>query len=446
MKAFLLIVLFSQICFSQYRFTPQKEEIGKKGMYTLSQKGIPIHKDYEAIFDLYKDKELSKDASGKYYVLNQEQPSFKIYVPPTYLPSRPAGIIILAISSCIATDEELNEAMEYCKFFAEKRNFICIGVETKNPNFEQIRYEYSPHLYEYALLIRRAVDIIKERYKTEFGRIVTFTNSETKSLFLASISCPSTFRYNSFIGLPYIIEGSKAKKNTFHFYLPFNFKDKKSISVQRALNLFKKQKYNSAEFVNAQFIEFVFKNIITNPKDQTGKKVFDNQYDLMIEALDGIDPKFTNSKRFLLAAKEAEKNNNKAKAFTYYKQASQYGFKKAFRKVKELQSELDEHSRHLAEYHKAKDYPGAYKLILKINKDFGQKSNRLSNTLYLQYSKNKHIIAEIKASAKLERELLNLSNGLSDKNTIKSLCQQIVANFPGSRTAIKAAQVIEDLD
>jgi len=452
MKVFTVIFLsLNYFLLAQNPFSVPKGEIGKTGTYSIHQVGIPVNKDYEEIIKSFKNLKLEKDPTEKFYELKYEKASFKIHVPNSYSPLKPAGVIVLAISSSQSTEEELAKAFEHCEYFAHKRNFICVGINTENPDFENLKSYYSFHTYEYALLLRRAVDIVKERYKTEFGRVIAFTNNEPISLFWAAITSPQVFKNTSYIGtVPVSLVNSvkttsRTLMNKYLVYYPLNVVYKKSLAAERTLNSSNAQLFSTYKFTNFQYEEFALNGVVKDPLILSEIKIYDDQFELMIEALDKLDPKFPNRKKLLSIAQKAELKGDHAIAYSNYKIAAQAGFSEAYDKFNELKTELEALTTQMIAAHKERDFPASYKIMSSIFQKFGSKSSLDATKIYQIYSKDKKIILEIKASKRFETELEKFRKNKSNKEVLKTLCENILESIPNSKTAMRAREILSEL-
>jgi hypothetical protein len=81
--SFLLIILFSTV--GNVRADPfivPMEEINKKGLYSVSQPGIPMHPDYKAISTFLG--EFFMDDTNSFIKTSVISPRFKIFCPQKY--------------------------------------------------------------------------------------------------------------------------------------------------------------------------------------------------------------------------------------------------------------------------------------------------------------------------------------------------------------------------
>jgi len=111
---FLLVIntLFLQT-FAQDPFEVPQEEIGKVGVYTVEQPGVPKHPDYEEIYRHNEGKKLSLDPTKKFYKLQFIKPKFKITAPKTYNPVIPPGIIITDVRNLLEKKNAVQTTLEY---------------------------------------------------------------------------------------------------------------------------------------------------------------------------------------------------------------------------------------------------------------------------------------------------------------------------------------------
>ena len=449
--------ILSLSSFAQDPFKVPKEEIGKMGLYSLTQVGIPLHSDYKEIFSHCKNYTIQRDSSNRYIKLKVEYPSFKIFAPETYNSTKPAGIIILAISDPLEARNDLTEALEYCRFFAEKRNFICIGVVTERIDYELLKRNNLFRKFEYSALIRRAVDVVKARYRIDEKRIVTFANGANDSLFITTACNPDIFKNNSFLGLSNhfydkaknpngknitIISNpeeqfktlGRTARNKYLFYTPYLIQNPKAIVIQKAVKNLQKDLYIRNNFTNTQFIDFTLSSCF---KDQDVKKLvqFENLLDLMIDAIDKADPLHTNSKRYFIKAQEYDLNSEIGKAYQYYKLAVSRGLKEAEKKLAPLEEKISELLEEIKKFHQDKNFPEAYKALIKV----GANNDEFTKKLYNFYTSSSKIKMEIKASTLLDKALKS-----PKKNSVQihKLCKSIIKSIPETVTAKRALKIL----
>ena len=469
MRLIFFSFLISTFCFGQNPFQVPKEEIGKTGVYTVEQPGVPIHKDYDEIYRHNHGRKLKLAPGGKFYQLQFEKAKFKLVVPETYSPQNPAGIIFIDTRNSEFHPNLVDTTLNYLNEYAKQKNFICVLIDTKEPTLKQRDTGGLDLGHEYAVIVRRSIDIVKERYSIDSDRVLTFSNYSVDQVFMTTVCCPHVFKHNAFTGTPMFFydnmpsaKGGKpipsfgaqdeaiktmkeAAQNTYAFFHVYLSDDKNLLQSEKKLNedsekIFTRNKFNKASFFNISY-----KGVLKDKIDIKDLEIFDNQYLLMIAALDKIDPKPFNAKIYLEQAQNFEKKNNFPKAFENYKIAAKYGFEEAVTKYEEMNKELQDSSTSMMKLHLAKNYPEAYNLAQTILKKFGSTSNAQAANLYKTYSRDKKIILEIKAASFLAKAEAALKQSPVPVDKIKAACEKVIQTVPGTVTAEKAKTILEKI-
>ena len=452
---FVHLFLFSLASFAQDPFKVPKEEIGKTGQYMIEQPGFPFHKDYIEIYRHDWKAKPQKSPNNKFYVTKECKPKFIISVPETYSSKSPAGIIYLGFENNPTLGKTLDTLFNDIKDILKQRNLIAITIESKH---REIKIgAKSSYNIEYIALVRRSIDIIKERYEIDEDRIFTFGHdiSPSTRALQAAITCPKIFKNNIFWGFPILFYhnmknkgktfpsfGSQydeittirdASKNNFTFiYETFKkgiMKDIHKNQIETA-----KETFNACKFINVSFIPF--------PADE--KKLV-NVKGILPIGLDKIDPKPFNAKAFLIQAQAFEKKKNFPKAFENYKVASKYGFEEAVKKFNEMNKELQNTATAMMKNHQDKNYSEAYEGAQEILKKFGSGSSLQALNIYKSYPKDKKIVLEIKAAAFLAKAEAALKQSPPPTDKIKAACEKVIKTVPGTKTAEKAKKVLNSL-
>ena len=458
MKVFIYtLTLFSySLLQGQNPFQVPKEEIGKTGVYTVEQPGVPKHADYEEIYRHNHGRKLKLAPGGKFYQLQFEKAKFKLVVPETYSKDNPPGFLYLGFGDSM--DRKIDDIVEYCKPLLKQRNLIAIIIDHKlrdpgDPAFQNNLLEIK---YEHAMLIRRTIDIVLERYTIDSERILGYAGMlKADDFSIASITCPHIFKFNVLYSLfpPFydnmpspdnkkmfpsfgaqdqeITTLKEARKNRFLFFninLPLTVKgDKKSLAFLK--KFIKENKFSNSEV-------FTIEKKAVVPR---------NGFPEIFLCVDKIDPKPFNAKTYLEQAQNFEKKNNFPKAFENYKIAAKYGFKEAVTKYEEMNKELQDSSTSMMKLHLAKNYPEAHAIAQTILKKFGPTSNAQAANLYKTYSRDKKIILEIKAASFLAKAEAALKQSPVPVDKIKAACEKVIQTVPGTVTAEKAKAILEKI-
>ncbi|MCM8539737.1 MAG: hypothetical protein NE328_05630 [Lentisphaeraceae bacterium] len=451
---FLLLSLYS---FAQDPFEVPQEEIGKVGVYTVEQPGVPKHPDYEEIYRHNHGKKLSLDPTGKFYQLQFEKAKFKLIVPQNYTKQKPPGLLYLGFYDGL--DTKIDNVIEYCKPLLKQRNLIAVLVDKKlrNPTLNDKNVlEYS---YESAIVIRRSIDIAKERYNLDLNRIIAFSSAlNTMNFQITALSCPDIFRYNilhTLFNPFYDNMPSMDNKKTFP---SFGAQDQEITTLKKACKnnfIFFYIKYINLEHdlmgkQNSKYKidleDFLKKNNFINSKVLKIELTHDvTRYPEVFKLIDKIDPKPFNAKVFLTQAQAFEKKNNFPKAFEAYKIAANYGFEEAIKKFKEMNKELIETTSEINKHDKSKNYPEAFKLAQYLLKKFGTKSSLRATLINKTYLKDNKIILEIKAAAFLAKAEAALSQSPPPKDKIRAACEKVIKTVPDTFTAKKAQKLLKSL-
>ena len=177
-----LILLFLCTAVTAGPFDVPNAEKGKKGLYTVEQPGVPVHEDYAEIMRHNHGRKLEKDRTGQFYRLKHAKAKFKIYVPDSYNPAVPAGIAYIGVEDSGPMGTSIDKSINLCKDFFARRNLIGIAIDAKSLEVGRMQDIMVDYQHEYSVLIRRSIDIVKERYKVDPERVWPF---------LSFIPCPS---------------------------------------------------------------------------------------------------------------------------------------------------------------------------------------------------------------------------------------------------------------
>ena len=451
--------IFSIYSFAQDPFKVPKEEIGKKGLYTIEQPGIPKHKDYDEIYRHNFGKKLDLDPSKKFYLIKHHEVKFKIYAPETYNPQKPPGILYLGYEENPSLS--LDEIFEYCKPHLKQRNLIAVAPVRKRDN-KELEKANLDRGHEYPLLVRRSVDLISERYKIDPERIITYSGMLI-SLYskIAFVCCPKTFKYNILEGLDDLYYDDMPSPDNRKKYPSFGSQGQEITTTKDAAKnkyLFtyitytdmKEDMMKDHNLKMKKFLEeFLKKNKFANSEimaiNMKGKEVRKG-FPEIFQCVDKIDPKPFNAKSFLIQAQAFEKKKNLPKAFENYKAAAKYGFEEAVKKYNDMNKELQNEAASMMKSHLDKNYPEAYVAAQTILKKFGSGSSPQALNIYKTYPKDKKIVLEIKAAAFLAKAEAALKQTPPPKDKIKAACEKVIKTVPGTKTAEKAKKVIESLN
>lgn len=458
MRSFLLLNLLTLFTFTSLAdpFSVPKDEIGKKGVYTIEQPGVPKHADYEEIYRHNHGRKLKLAPGGKFYQLQFEKAKFKLVIPETYSKDNPPGLLYLGFGDTI--DSKIDDVIEFCKPLLKQRNLIAIAVDHKlrEPGDAALNNNPLEIHYEHAMLIRRTVDIVRERYTIDSERIIGYAGMlKAVDFSVAAISCPKIFKYNALYTLlpPFydnmpspdnkkmfpsfgaqdqeITTLKEARKNKFLFFnlnLPFML-DANKKAEQHLKKFLKDTKFSNSEI-------FTIDN-----KNEDER----NTYPEIFLCVDKIDPKPFNAKTYLENAQNFEKKNNLPKAFENYKIAANYGFKEAVEKFTELNKDLQKIETEMMKSHLDKFFPEAYSKATEILKKFGANSSIQAANIYKTYSQDKKIILEIKAAAFLEKAKAASKKPNPPTDKIKEACKKVIKTVPGTKTAEKAQALLDSL-
>ena len=454
MKSFLLLLLLSVNSLGKNPFEVPREEIGKTGIYTVEQPGVPVHKDYE---EIYRHNHVNKpqlSADKKYYKIYNKNIRFKIFVPESYNPSAPPGLIFMGLDDFTQPSKVFEENIKQSKEFLKQKNLIAVSVEMSQEVNLNGNMDFIANKFEYAVLIRRSISIIEERYKIDLDRIISFSsNSDRDGLSIAAITCPQKFKNNIFWdvtllfhelmprpdSIPKVSFGStseqiktieEASKNRYLFFFykkEDNPQDKEVVKyIKRLL-----KKYN---FSNTEFVDF-------NPQNLKSR----NGHEELLLTVEKIDPKPFDAKQILNKAISSDKKKDFLNAFKFYKIAAAYGFKEAQEKFNSWNNELIKKSAAMLEAHKNNDFPAAYKLAMIILKKYGSENCAEAAQLLKEYSKDKKISLELKAASFLAKAEAALKQNPPPKDKIKAACEKVIKIVPGTKTAEKAQKMLDTL-
>jgi|SaaInlStandDraft_1057018.scaffolds.fasta_scaffold174698_2 hypothetical protein len=83
----------------------------------------------------------------------------------------PAGILYFGVIAGPGLPS-IEQEIKKCKDLIKRPNLVLISVETKHPGFNTPNPNFiTDYASNYSMLSRRAVDLIKERYKIDTERI-----------------------------------------------------------------------------------------------------------------------------------------------------------------------------------------------------------------------------------------------------------------------------------
>ena len=454
-KVYILIILFLSFSLSaKDSFDVPKEEIGKTGLYTVKEPGVPVHPDYKEIYRLNFGDTPPVDSVEKYIVPEATVPKYLVYCPESYDPKKPAGIALFGIQFKYSREVTMDMILKTSKKLLEERNLIAVIVNSDGGLLE----DASKSSNEASMLIRRSLDIVKERYEINEKRIFLLgfpgSNYYCFKLLLAS---PQVFKHSIFCSTPHMFketinfqgepiislsgsnEGIKylkeASKNRIHILYAYSLgKDwvkyhpatkKKMLEARKTF-----KKYN---FKNTTFEEYKFigKNIYTIPS--------------IFTYIDKIDPDPFNPAIHLKNAKEYEAKNNFKEALISYKEAAEKGSKTGLEKYNELKKDLDDGIENFLKLHLKKHYPDSNTLGRSLVQKYGAVNCKKILKFLTSYSSDKKIVLEIKAAAFLAKAEAALKQTPPPKDKIKAACEKVIKTVPGTKTAEKAQSLLDQL-
>lgn len=394
--------------------------VEQKGAFRIDAPGIKAD-FFEEHMGSLKKFELKATEKGYVTYKNDGNPlSWEVFVPDSYNPSQPAGIL-----TYINSANRGNLPRSY-KELLKKHNLIAIGANTGGNEI---------WTYWRQILAISAVHKIKEKYKVDEDRIfITGTSGGGRVTSLLAIAKPEIFK-----GAIYLIGCNRwgkevspqaiklAKKNYFVFITgtkDFNLEDTKGVHRYYKENGFK----DNTKLIIVEGMKH------SNPPA--------NEFDSALKFLD--TPKEKRKNETLTEAVKAEKNKQYAKAMQLFAKAAGYGSKEAVEKYEAYNQEIK------AMYKTAEDAEAVRDFVLCLNtydaihKKFGVDLGKAAYDKSKSLKRDKQVVLEIKAMA----YFLKIEKALKKGNTnekVQAALKKVIDTCPESFAAKRAQEELDKI-
>ena len=389
----------------------------KKGDFTITDAGVNEAQVEEFSGYTIKKLELTPKDGKVTYKNDGKEVSWRVHVPSSYNPSKPAGVLVYINSG------NGGGLPGKWKDLMGKHNLIWIGADNAGNDY---------YTYWRMVMAREGLRRLKETYEINDERVyVSGMSGGGRVSSLIAMRDPEVFK-----GAIYLCGCNTPKKDAKkmkiakdnYYVLLTGSKDFNLPGTKSVYNYYQSNKIKNSKLVVVEGLGH------STPE----KKEMD-------EALEYLNtPIIEKGKEAMAKAEEAEKRKRYEEAMEFYKKAAAFNVEEAISKGEAIQKEIDESYATARKAQEERDFVLALNTYDAIYKKFGKNIGAEAYKTMAELKKDKKVVLEIRAMIYYNKIAKAIKAGKSG-DAVTTALKKVIESAPGSKAAELAEKDLKEL-